>query len=288
MDAENFAAQCIVGDDNEFCLHLATAELFAQAVVCSSVTPNSTCTEECQDFLESTVDRFGCCFYTTFNERLSPLLLGRNVEVSLDACNVTVLESACENTFDLTVPSNADSCTYDEFWSRTVDYVCRTDIGQAYIDALLQNSSCTPLARHQINACSRGTNNTFCLDLFGGTFDPVFPLRTVYRHPELNNAITLCANYSTFASSGGCPAHCQDALETAIDVVGCCINLFNDTINEVTLPHFSGDVLTACGVESPGTCESDLTLGRAGSATVKAITAWIYICLSLALLYGLN
>ena len=64
----------------------------------------------------------------------------------------------------------------------------------------------------------------------------------------------------------------------------CCINIFNDTFNEVLLPQFSGDVMTACGVESPGVCESALDL-RAGSIIDRAIAVWAYICL--ALLYGL-
>ena len=78
---------------------------------------------------------------------------------------------------------------------------------------------------------------------------------------------------------------CKTALERAIDEVGCCINILNDTVNDVTLPHFGSDVMIACDVEHPGMCES-LLIVRATAVTVKATAAWIYIFL--ALLYCLN
>ena len=288
--AENYAAACVRGDDGDFCFHLFTdspnLDLTQVALLCASAINSTSCTTDCRDLLQSFVNEMGCCFNTIFNERLSQLLLGHSVVVSLDACGVDT-PPACRSTFNLQIPDNADSCTYDEFWKRTVDYLCRTDVGQPYVDALLENPSCTPIARHYVNACSRGINGTYCLELFGTSFNPTVPTRTAFEHPELSNALTLCANYSSFRSEG-CPSQCKGALELAIDEVGCCINHFNDSINEVLLPHFSGDVITACDVKSPGMCESDITIeGRAGSNTCTA-TAWFYICLSLALLYGLN
>ena len=57
-------------------------------------------------------------------------------------------------------------------------------------------------------------------------------------------------------------SNCQEALLAAIDEVGCCINLFNDDINEVLLPYFSNDVMEACEVVFPVKCTSDLGIQR--------------------------
>ena len=96
-------------------------------------------------------------------------------------------------------------------------------------------------------------------------------------NPYLKNVTSECANYSSFA--GHAPAPCKSALQTAIDEFGCCINMFNDTINQVLLPHISGRVMTACDLASPGNSTSVLSLGRTASITAKASAAWIYICL---------
>lgn len=284
--AENFVSQCVVGDDGDLCLHSYTDTNvnYADAAVCRAAVNSSTCSEECRNILQAAADGFGCCFFIVFNERLSPLILGHDVRVSLVACNITV-KPACRNLYNLTEPSDAKSCTFDQYWSRTVNYACRVDVAQPYINAVLKNSTCTPLARHQINVCSRGVNNTYCLELYGGSFNPVVPLRIVYRNPILNNAAIQCLNYSTF-DTRGCPVHCREALETAIDEFGCCINYFNDTINGVTLPQFGSSVMTVCGIESPGICENrELSLVRGGSVTVRAIAVWIYVSLCFSWLF---
>ena len=96
-------------------------------------------------------------------------------------------------------------------------------------------------------------------------------------NPYLKNVTSERANYSSFA--GHAPAPCKSALQTALDEFGCCINMFNDTINQVLLPHISGRVMTACDLASPGNSTSVLSLGRTASITAKASAAWIYICL---------
>lgn len=286
-EAENYAAACSRGHNGDFCFSLwADSNVtFTQAQTrCSSVSNStSSCPTGCRNFLQSSVDDLGCCFETIFNERLSQLLLGLDVYVVLNTCNIDT-QPPCHTTVSLAAPNDVDSCTYDEFWARIIESFCRIPVGQPLINALLENPACTRHARHIVNSCSRGTNNTYCLELFGTSFNlDNNPTRTAFRHTQLNNALSLCANYSSFQTMG-CPSSCRDALIEAIDKVGCCINLFNDTINDIILPHFSGAVMTACGLESPGRCESDLSLS-AGSIPVAT---WVYICLSLALLYGLS
>ena len=289
--AESYATTCIRGDDGEFCAHFFTESdnnYLDIAAECASITNlNSTCPTSCRNTLQAVVGEFGCCFRVIFNERLSQLLLGQSVDLALDVCGVTAI-SACRNNFDLTVPANTDSCTPNEFWTRTANYLCDTEVGQPYIDALLENPDCLPIARHYANACSLGRNGTYCLDLFGTSFNPAAPTRTVFRNPTLNAVVESCANYSTFTTSEeSCPTSCRNALNVAISEMGCCVNHFNDTVNEVTLPHFNGDVVAVCDIQSPGTCISDFRLDS-GSSTITAASLWIYIlCSSFAFVRGL-
>lgn len=83
-----------------------------------------------------------------------------------------------------------------------------------------------------------------------------------------------------------CPEPCKSALKAAIDEFGCCINLFNDTVNEVLVPHFGGVVMAACGLDPPGLCENDIVLFReSGTVVSAAIAAWVYLCLTLLVIY---
>ena len=52
-----------------------------------------------------------------------------------------------------------------------------------------------------------------------------------------------------------CPAPCKSTLHTATGEFGCCINMFNDIVNQVLLPHTSGRVMTACDLATPGSAQ---------------------------------
>ena len=280
---ENSAVQCITNDDGEFCLGVFSELNVTEAATCSSAE-TSSCTTTCRDFLQATVNTGECCFNTVFNERFSQLVLGYNIQAALVACNVEAPPS-CDSQFDVTTPTNSESCTFPEFWGRIVEFLCTPSVGQPYVDDILKNPECTPIARHFANFCGRGPNDRFCLDILQGSYPLVNPTQTAFVNPSLSEAISQCANYSSF-SSDMCPESCKSALKTAIDEFGCCINLFNDTVNEVLLPHFGGDVMSECGLEPPGLCSNDIVLARgSGTALRAAIAAWIYVCLTLLVVY---
>ena len=141
---------------------------------------------------------------------------------------------------------------YHTIGVRVIWCAVHTTLFTVYVDDILQNPECTPIARHFANSCGRGPNERFCLDILQGSYPLVNPTQPAFVHPLLNEAITHCANYSSFSSAMYmCPEACKSALQTAIEEFGCCINLFNDTKNEVLLPQFSGDVMTACNVYRP-------------------------------------
>ena len=270
--AENYAALCTKNDAGNYRLNLPEYQFgtdesnrLSERIMmsCSPIVtaPSSaSCSAECRSALLDLVEPQGCCFQTVFNERLSQLILGHDVDVFINACNITAPAPCDSSSFgELTVSSDAESCTYEEFWTRIIDYNCRPSVAQPYLDALVKNSTCIPLARHTVNTCGRGPNNTLCLDLFGTSFNPVFPERTIRLNPLANAVSVSCANYSSFQSEG-CPLDCKNALETAVDELGCCLNLFNDDVNEVLIPYFSDDVMEACEVTFPPQCKSDLVI----------------------------
>ena len=257
--AEITAAQCTTNEDGDFCFRVFSELSTVDAAACSSVNDSSSCTATCSGFLEAIVTTGGCCFNTVFNERISQIILGYNIQLPLNACSVAAPPS-CDLAFDLTLPNNQESCTFPLFWGRVVNYLCSQAVGQPYVDNILRSPQCTPLARHFTNFCGRGPNERFCLDILQGSYPLVNPTLTAFVNPFLSEAIAQCATYSSFTSDTPCPDSCKHALHTAMKEFGCCINLFNDTVNEVLLPHFSGDMMTACGLDSPGLCSNALTL----------------------------
>ena len=78
-----------------------------QARVCSSITDSSSCTSACREFLQDTVDDGGCCVDTVFNLRFSLLVVGYNIQVAFNACNIE-LPPACEFPVNLTIPNSVE------------------------------------------------------------------------------------------------------------------------------------------------------------------------------------
>lgn len=227
-------------------------------------------------------DYGGCCVETVFNTRFSLIVLGYDIQVAYNVCDIA-LPSACIAPIKIE-PDKADNCSFSEFWSRLVEYLCADSVGQPYVDAVLEilDHACTPIARHYASYCGRA-NDRYCLDILQGSFPLVNPTQNAYVNPYLKNVTSACANYSSITSDSMCPAACKSALQTAIGEFGCCINMFNNTVTQVLLPHISDRVMTACGLESPGECASALSIGDidGGSVTAKASVALILISLGL-------
>ena len=284
--AETFFALRCATNDGEYCLHAVAPYSkfrFGRYTDCLSVVNSSSCTPACLSYLQDAVDAAGCCFASFWKESISQSLLGMNFQIVLEACDFEAPPACDSSIVDLTVPDNAESCTYEEFWGDLVEYSCNPADNQPLVDALAKNPACVPLARHWVNLCGRGTDGTYCSELFQNAIDPNFPTGIAFEHPHLSNALKQCENYSSFQSAP-CPTHCKSALERAIDEVGCCINILNDTVDDVMLPHFSSDVMIACDVEHPGVCKSSLVVG-AMAVTFRATATWVYIFF--ALLYGI-
>ena len=78
-----------------------------------------------------------------------------------------------------------------------------------------------------------------------------------YCNVEINNASAVCT------------PKCRDTLEMMRSDEGCCINIFNqsDSAETETRPALDYRLWKSCGVETPGFCESKLTLDVTISTT---------------------
>ena len=71
---------------------------------------------------------------------------------------------------------------------------------------------------------------------------------------------------------------CKNALETAVDELGCRLNLFSDDVNEVLIPYFSDDVMEACEVTFPLQSKSDMVIevsGGSAQVTLSQVVGWM-------------
>jgi hypothetical protein len=279
---ESQVAQCTIGQNNTYCFRAFSGLNVTESRACSSITNSSrsSCTAACRQFLMDTVNDGGCCVDNVFNARFSRSVLGYNIRVAFNACHVQV-PKACETPFHIETPTTAASCTYRVFWGKVVKYLCTHSVGQPYVNAIIgTDPDCVPIARHYATYCGRA-NNQFCLDILQGPFPLVNPTQSAFVNPFLRNVTVQCANYTTFINNN-CPKPCKTALQAALSEFDCCINIFNDSVNEILLPHISGNVMTACGLKSPGKCTSVISITSGTGSTTAA--GWMYLFLTFLIL----
>ena len=280
--AETQAAQCSSTEDGVPCFGAFEGlNLTTSAQACASLQLGddaASCSSACSDFLQQLRTSGGCCVETVWQTGFSQLVLGFDIQIAFDVCNVDN-PAACISPISVVVPSTSETCTFSEFWSRLVEYGCSESVGQPYVDNIVNTDPvCTPIARHYASSCGRA-NDRFCLDILQGVFPIADSTQPAFVNPHLSNVTSAC-DYSSIASDGECPAACSSALEIAIEEFGCCINMFNNTDTQVLLPHINSDVMTICGVESPGVCESVLTVSGADK-TANASVTLIGLCVLL-------
>ena len=82
---------------------------------------------------------------------------------------------AWESPFNITTPTTAARCTFGEFWSPLVEYLCTQSVGQPYVNAIIAtDAACIPIAWHYANYCGRA-NNRYCLNILQGSFPLINP-----------------------------------------------------------------------------------------------------------------
>jgi hypothetical protein len=165
-----------------------------------------------------------------------------------DILSNSLQSPACEDELRLKAPATEPKCSV----RIAQDLLC-SNIGQAYINGLLEDSRCSQInlnmAKEFVRLCSVRADGALCSQ---DDFD-IFPICNM----EINNTSAVCTPM------------CRDTLEEVRSTEGCCINIFNhsDSAETETPPALDYRLWESCRVETPGFCESKLTLDVTISTT---------------------
>ncbi len=257
-EATRDAKDCAINEHGKYCLsawmlfNVNNIELMNIEGNCSGVLASGVCSTACRTLLEDFRSRLGCCINTLINNTQRVSSGGASVDYRVwNLCGVPLPAADCgNNPVTVNPPDSVQQCTNEQsFNMRYTENLCLPERGQPYIDALVLDSRCNQTlfisAEYVVtNLCSMNENGTVC-----GLIDP---------NVDLNSLNSDCAT-----SNISCTSNCRDGINLAKTLRGCCINVINSS---TYTPHaLSYGVWKSCGVESPGFCESPLSLR--GSAT---------------------
>lgn len=241
----NSAEECFRSESGALCGSFSTLimeQKFEEN--CFESFNTKRCVPKCRTQLEDIREKLGCCINAYFNRSSSSFYFNYNL---WNLCGVPLPPPACEDGPRLNAPATEQNCSVN------VDLVCSNNIGQAYINRLLEDSRCSQInlntAQEFALLCSVNADGALCLE---DEFD--ISLLNSICHVEINNASAVCTPV------------CRDALEQEKSAEGCCISTFNQS-NTETPPALDYSLWKSCGVETPGFCESKLTLDVAISTT---------------------
>ena len=195
-------------------------------------------------------------------------------------CGVPLPAADCENhgiTFN--VPASAHNCTMEELDNLHSVILCTPNVAQPYINSLLNDNRCSQIylnfTKDLINFCSMNPRGEFC-----------FQQIQVYEGASISNyASTLNSNCDSEIGSATdeedfeCRSMCKNKLVEIKNALGCCVNYNNRSTSYQSTPppSLAYRVWEACGVETPGFCESKLSLN--GSASTAYAMQWAFMCI---------
>ena len=278
--ARNVANACASNENGEFCGTATVRFLLDQTqtlTACLGAISSGSCPSSCRSFLQSASSTLGCCINTYINTTDSPLLeiYDEFVNNSLwNLCNVPLPAADCGNGPALNPPQDSQVCTQQELFTRFADYECMASVGQGLVDTLLQNSRCYINARSLVEVCRVNENNEFCAAVVGSDLIDS-------GSSTDSDFISLVINCSSSILSSSCSSSCQNAVTNIANSHGCCVNVYNISIDGNQVPQLSYGLWNRCGVNTPGFCS---TSTLSGAATIKVLFAWM-IALVMAALY---
>ena len=277
--ARELAFNCAQNNKGEYCtavyykLTHADSDLSTTDTYCSGVARSDSCPLNCRKQLQLLKEKLGCCpvsylmgYYmlahqsSTRYESYDSVFdyqVWNQCGVSLPTPCVTEIPSLSEVDRD---------CTEEEFhhYLYTQALCVRGGAGQAFISGLLSiEERCTFSATFLIDNCAFNARGEDCelLDVRG----------------TLRNIDAQCSRNSLNGSS--CTQACAGSITQSKNSIGCCVNLYNNSDANSYYGTRYRDALSyalwqSCGVESPGVCESTLSLSGSKSV-VREISIWI-------------
>ena len=236
---------------------------------------SSSCSPSCRSALLALKNQQGCCLTS------NPVFATFSLPVYFGYCELSN-PSACPGTsLTLTLPSSSQtdsSCSSIKDILRTTSrFACTSQNIQPILDAL-RNNNCDEFAKLNELACSY-RNGQYCYE----------HLTTKDASSDLVDATRVCT--TTFS----CSSSCQRSLKDLNNQVGCCLNLYNSTL-QVFESFISTDITTystitnsslwrECGITTPGICEVRLLNGGFSLLHFSVITYLIMLfCTSFSLM----
>ena len=249
--AISIAYLCAQREDDTYCSLISSSSFSDVEANCDYVEGSTSCSPQCKSSLEAIRNDFGCCINSFFN--ISSI--GRQPAVlsySLwSLCGVETVSSVCSNIASVApVNTSVNSTTRcpsaQERTEMELDILC-SPAGQVTVDRLYEGDICRKtLANDIIATCGQNDLGRRCT-------------KSTYR-PLLDGIASSCTQ-----GNETCSSECRDALLTARNEIGCCVNnLFNMTfgISSIDCQPFPDTIFNLwdqCGVTSPGFCSSSLT-----------------------------
>ena len=246
----------------------------------------NSCPPKCRSRLEDLKSSLGCCINSYLNRPFSSSRYFNNYVWNL--CGVPLPPMDCEDGLTLNTPVTLRNCTnnFNIFVDFQLHSYC-SNTGQTYVNSLLEDSRCSQInfntAKSIVDTCSIKADGEFCSipeDEFNSKYVSLLESNCDL---EISNANVVCRSI------------CRDTLVETKATLDCCINLFNQSNSGIYDMSDHEDVPTtslvlsyrlwdSCGVETPGICESTLSLNGAISTIYSMQWIWISTWVILAMI----
>jgi hypothetical protein len=161
-------------------------------------------------------------------------------------CNVPLPPEGCDNGPTVNHPVSVEVCTEEDYFNKEyIQNICLPQRGQPYINAIVLSSRCNQssfpsMAELLVNFCSVDANGSPCGFTRWDTID------------DLNSD---CAT-----SNVSCTLNCSNSINDVKDMYGCCLNSVWFNTSTDSPAGLSYGVWKSCEIETPGSCESSLSL----------------------------
>jgi hypothetical protein len=236
---------------------------------CSGVLTSNSCPTACRTQLENFRSTLGCCFNAYVNGSLTRRTSYRTIlDYRLwNLCNVPLPTESCGNGPIVNRPANVRECTEEEYFNQQyIQNFCLPQRGQSYINAIVLSSRCNQsfhsLAELLVDVCSEDADGSPC----GFIMSDI-----------INDLNSDCAT-----SNVGCTSNCSDSINDAKDMYDCCLNSVWFNTSTDSPPGLSYSVWKSCEIQTPGFCESSLSLRGTAASIMKDSHVAIFLIMTIA------
>ena len=237
---------CAQREDDTYCRLINSSSVSDVEANCDGVESSTSCSPQCKSSLEAARNDFGCCINSVFN--ISSIRQPAVLSYSFwSMCGVETVSSVCSNIATIAPVNSTTMCPSNQELTEMLQDILCSPAGQVTVNRFYEGDICRKtLANDFIASCGQNDLGRRCTN-------------STYR-PLLDGIASSCTQ-----GNETCSSECRDALLTARNEIGCCVNnLFNSTFGISSavcqpLPDTFVDLWDQCGVASPGFCSSSLT-----------------------------